>query len=209
MLDLLTPIIKAWPSEYGPRANDLAIQIHGGSGYTREYIVEQHYRDNRLNPIHEGTNGIQSMDLLGRKLSLNGGKTFLALLAQMQAVADTAQQDDSTHALGHALQQAVQRLGQVAQFFASQKGVAPGKLTANSAVFLDFMGRIVMAWIWTSQANVAAAALRAVSGDTAFYHGKLQAARYFIRWELPRTVQQAQLLMSLDTTCLDMEEEWF
>lgn len=209
MLDLLTPIIKAWPSEYGPRANDLAIQIHGGSGYTREYIVEQHYRDNRLNPIHEGTNGIQSMDLLGRKLSLNGGKTFMALLAEMQAVANSAQNDASTQELGQALQQAVQRLGQVAQFFAAQKGVPPSKLTANSAVFLDFMGRIVMAWIWTWQANVAAAALRVASGDQDFYRGKLQAARYFIRWELPRTTQQAQLLMSLDTTCLDMEEGWF
>jgi alkylation response protein AidB-like acyl-CoA dehydrogenase len=87
LLDLLTPIIKAWPSEYGPKANDLAIQIHGGAGYTREYIVEQHFRDNRLNPIHEGTNGIQSLDLLGRKLGLNGGRTFQQLLAMMNTTA--------------------------------------------------------------------------------------------------------------------------
>lgn len=218
MLDLLTPIIKSWPSEYGPRANDLAIQIHGGAGYTREYIVEQHYRDNRLNPIHEGTNGIQSLDLLGRKLGLNGGKTFLQLLAQMQITAKTAATNDATQELGAALQQAVQRLGTVAQFFATQRGTPPSLLTANSAVFLDLMGRVVIAWIWTWQANVAAAALQAgkvlvneklAVDDEAFYQGKLQAARYFVRWELPRTVQQAELLMKLDDTCIAMEDAWF
>lgn len=209
MLDLLTPIIKAWPSEYGPRANDLAIQIHGGAGYTREYIVEQHYRDNRLNPIHEGTNGIQSLDLLGRKLGLNGGKTFMQLLGQMQACAQEALQLDGTRELGTALQEAIQRLGHVAQFFATRQAVPATVLTANSAVFLDFMGRIVVAWIWTWQANVAARALAQGRHDAGFYHGKLQAARYFIRWELPRTVQQAELLTRLDTTCLDMVDDWF
>lgn len=208
-LDLLTPIIKAWPSEYGPRANDLAIQIHGGSGYMREYIVEQHYRDNRLNPIHEGTNGIQSLDLLGRKLGMNGGKTFLQLLAKMQEVAQTALVDESTRELGEALQQAMQRLASVARFFATQKDVPPNRLTANSAVFLDFMGRVVIAWIWTWQANIAAARLGGATADENFYRGKLQAARYFVRWELPRTVQQAELLTRLDMTCLEMEEAWF
>lgn len=210
LLDLLTPIIKAWPSEYGPRANDLAIQIHGGAGYTREYIVEQHYRDNRLNPIHEGTNGIQALDLLGRKLGLNGGNTFAQFLQQMQATAQTAQQQDATRELGDALQQAIGRLGQVAQFFATRKDTPASLLTANAAVFLDMMGRIVIAWIWTWQASTAAAALqRNPAQDESFYRGKLQAARYFIRWELPRTVQQAELLMQLDDTCISMEDTWF
>ena len=212
MLDLLTPIIKAWPSEYGPRANDIAIQIHGGAGYTREYIVEQHYRDNRLNPIHEGTNGIQSLDLLGRKLGLNGGKTLLQLLRQMQHAAETAASVDATRALSAPLLSAIQRLGTVAQFFATQHGTPPSLLTANSAVFLDLMGRVVMAWIWTWQANVAAAALQQPAinmQDAHFYNGKLQAARYFIRWELPRTEQQATLLMQLDDTCVSMQDEWF
>ncbi len=210
LLDLLTPIIKAWPSEYGPRANDLAIQIHGGAGYTREYIVEQHYRDNRLNPIHEGTNGIQSLDLLGRKLALNGGKTFQQFLQQMQATAQSALTDDVTAELGSGLQAAIARLGQVAQFFATRRETLPNVLTANSAVFLDLMGRVVMAWIWTWQANVANAHLaNANAADRDFYQGKLQAARYFIRWELPRTVQQAELLMRLDDTCISMEDAWF
>jgi butyryl-CoA dehydrogenase len=209
LLDLLTPIIKAWPSEYGPRANDLAIQIHGGAGYTREYIVEQHYRDNRLNPIHEGTNGIQSLDLLGRKLGLNGGRTFAQLLARMRATAQTARETATTRELGDDLDAAVERLLQVATFFATRRDVSPTLLTANSALFLDFMSRIVVAWIWTWQANVATAALAKGPANEDFYHGKLQAARYWLRRELPQTRVQAELLLSLDDTCLAMQDGWF
>lgn len=210
LLDLLTPIIKAWPSEYGPRANDLAIQIHGGSGYMREYIVEQHYRDNRLNPIHEGTNGIQALDLLGRKLGLNGGKTFMHLLGLMEGAAADATRYEASRAIAEAFLVGVQRLGQVAQFFAMRREVSPSLLTANAVVFLDLMGRVVIAWIWTWQAAIAARQLAEARGeDVGFYQGKLQAARYFVRWELPRTEQQAQLLMALDDTCLAMQDEWF
>jgi hypothetical protein len=73
LLDLLTPVAKSWPSQWCLEANDLAIQVHGGYGYTREYDVEQPYRDNWLNPIHEGTHGIQSLDLLGRKVGHRDG----------------------------------------------------------------------------------------------------------------------------------------
>jgi len=208
-LDLLTPIVKAWPSEYGPRANDLAIQVHGGSGYTREYIVEQHYRDNRLNPIHEGTNGIQSLDLLGRKLGLNGGRTFQQLLASMSETAEAARGHAATRELGDALGQAIGRLGEVAMFFATRRDVSPTLLTANSAEFLDFMSRIVVAWIWTWQAHIAVEALARNDIEADFYEGKLQTARYWIRRELPHTVQQAALLKSLDDTCLQMQDAWF
>ena len=78
LLEMLTPIAKAWPSQYGPVADDLAIQVHGGYGYTRDYPVEQFYRDNRLNPIHEGTNGIQGLDLLGRKVAHAGRRRAAA-----------------------------------------------------------------------------------------------------------------------------------
>ncbi|MBD0324323.1 MAG: acyl-CoA dehydrogenase family protein, partial [Aldersonia sp.] len=79
VLDILTPIAKSWPSQWCLEANSLAIQVYGGAGYTREYDVEQHYRDNRLNPIHEGTHGIQSLDLLGRKVPQQGGACMQAL----------------------------------------------------------------------------------------------------------------------------------
>src|SRR6201988_1307666 len=86
LLDILTPVAKSWPSQWCLEANNLAIQVHGGYGYTREYDVEQHYRDNRLNPIHEGTHGIQSLDLLGRKVVARNGASLAALTA---AVAET------------------------------------------------------------------------------------------------------------------------
>ena len=79
LLDILTPVGKSWPSQWCLEANNLAIQVHGGYGYTREYDVEQHYRDNRLNPIHEGTHGIQSLDLLGRKVTQRGGASLVEL----------------------------------------------------------------------------------------------------------------------------------
>ena len=84
LLDLITPVVKSFPSAYGPKANDLAIQVLGGAGYTRAYPVEQCYRDNRLNPIHEGTYGIQSLDLLGRKLWQHNGKGLTLLMQRIQ-----------------------------------------------------------------------------------------------------------------------------
>jgi hypothetical protein len=103
----------------------------------------------------------------------------------------------------------VQRLAKVAMFFATQRDVPPARLTADSAVFLDLMGRVVIAWIWVWQANIAAQKRVPGSADADFYAGKLQAARYFIRRELPRTVQQAGLLMALDDTCIAMQDDWF
>src|SRR6185436_18396724 len=112
LLEMLTPIAKAWPSRWGPVADDLAIQVHGGYGYTRDYPVEQFYRDNRLNPIHEGTNGIQALDLLGRKVVAQGG-AGLALLTG--AIGATTARAASTEWSGFAadLDRAVQRLASV------------------------------------------------------------------------------------------------
>ena len=90
LLDILTPVGKSWPSQWCLEANNLAIQVHGGYGYTREYDVEQHYRDNRLNPIHEGTHGIQSLDLLGRKVTQRGGASLAALGHAVGATIATA-----------------------------------------------------------------------------------------------------------------------
>ncbi|MEP3563394.1 MAG: acyl-CoA dehydrogenase family protein, partial [Marinobacter sp.] len=110
LLDLLTPVIKAWPSEFGPKANDLAIQVYGGAGYTREYPVEQCWRDNRLNPIHEGTNGIQALDLLGRKIWQDQSHGLQLLMQEMQADLQAATADRCQQwalSLSETLQQAV------------------------------------------------------------------------------------------------------
>ncbi|OMB86997.1 acyl-CoA dehydrogenase [Mycolicibacterium conceptionense] len=200
VLDILTPIAKSWPSQWCLEANNLAIQVHGGYGYTREYDVEQHYRDNRLNPIHEGTHGIQSLDLLGRKVTQHGG-AGLAALGERIAVTVAAARSGSVPELADQLDAAWQRLVAVtAGMFASGDVEAA---MANSAVYLEAFGHIVVAWIWLEQ-------VLATEGQTGdFYDGKRQAARYFFRYELPRTAPQLDLLESLDRTTLEMRANWF
>ncbi|SEO60394.1 acyl-CoA dehydrogenase [Aquisalimonas asiatica] len=211
LLDLLTPVVKSWTAEYGCKANDLAIQVLGGAGYTRDYPVEQFYRDNRLNPIHEGTNGIQGMDLLGRKMHQNGGAGFKALLTRVSAAVEEARGHDETAPLAADLEQAMGTVTATARALGEAFGSAgPERVMANASVYLDLMGRFVVSWLWLRQATVAARALPdAHADDTAFYQGKLQAARYYLRWELPRIEHQSRLLQGLDDTCLAMREDWF
>ena len=202
LLDILTPVAKSWPSQWCLAANDLAIQVHGGYGYTREYDVEQHYRDNRLNPIHEGTHGIQSLDLLGRKVSQRGGASMTELdKAVSGAVAQASAAGGEAAQLAACLRSSWERLVAVTSgMFAS--GDAEAAL-ANSVVYLEAFGHVVVAWMWLEQFVAA----EGRSGD--FYDGKRQAARYFFRYELPRTAPQLDLLESLDRTTLDMRDTWF
>jgi butyryl-CoA dehydrogenase len=199
LLDMLTPIAKAWPSQWGPVADDLAIQVHGGYGYTRDYPVEQFYRDNRLNPIHEGTQGIQSLDLLGRKVVMQGG-AGLALLGE--TITATTARAAGTEWAGFAadLDAAVARLGAVT---ATLWGAGDPEVTlANSHVYLEAAGHLVVAWLWLEQA------LATGTSDSDFHEGKRQAARFFWRWELPRVHHRFDLLESLDRTVLDTQDRW-
>jgi alkylation response protein AidB-like acyl-CoA dehydrogenase len=202
LLDILTPVAKSWPSQWCLAANDLAIQVHGGYGYTREYDVEQHYRDNRLNPIHEGTHGIQSLDLLGRKVTQRGGASLAEVdKALSGAVAQATAAGGEAAQLAEQLRSSWDRLVAVTSgMFAS--GDAEAAL-ANSVVYLEAFGHIVVAWMWLEQFVAA----EGRSGE--FYDGKRQAARYFFRYELPRTAPQLDLLESLDRTTLDMRDGWF
>jgi len=212
LLDILTPIAKSWPSQWCLEANSLAIQVHGGYGYTREYNVEQFYRDNRLNPIHEGTHGIQGLDLLGRKVVMKDGAAFKALGQVVQATIERAMAsgDDGLATHGKALAARVARLADVtSQLWAAGD---PAVTLANASVYLEAFGHVVVAWIWLEQAMLAHTALAALPSDHAdagFYRGKLAAADYFFRWELPKVGPQLDLLASLDRTTLDMQDAWF
>ncbi|MBM7806155.1 butyryl-CoA dehydrogenase [Geodermatophilus bullaregiensis] len=199
LLDTLTPIAKAWPSQWGPVADDLAIQVHGGAGYTRDYPVEQFYRDNRLNPIHEGTNGIQALDLLGRKVTMHGG-AGLRLLAETIG-ATTARAAATPFAdLAADVDAAVERLVQVT---ATLWGPGdPAVALANASAYLEAAGHTVVAWLWLEQAL----ATRDETSD--FHEGKRAAARYFQRWELPKVHTWLDLLESLDRTVLDTPDAW-
>jgi len=201
LLDTLTPIVKSWPSQWCLEANNLAIQVHGGYGYTREYDVEQHYRDNRLNPIHEGTHGIQGLDLLGRKVVMNGGAGLASLLGVMgKTIARATERGGEAATLAAQLQAAADRTAEVTMTL-----WGPGDIDlalANATVYLEAVGHVVVAWLWLEQ-------FLAADGDGDFYEGKRQAARYFFNWELPKTGPQFDLLASLDRTTLDMAPTWF
>ena len=203
LLDILTPIAKSWPSQWCLEANNLAIQVHGGYGYTREYNVEQFYRDNRLNPIHEGTHGIQGLDLLGRKVVMHEGAALTLLGAKVRA---TIAQSGTTELseLGGALLQRWQRLLDVTTQLHHSGDV--NTTLANASIYLEAFGHIVVSWIWLSQALCA---LEAESDEPNFYAGKLQACRWFFLYELPKVDPQLLLLASLDTTSLTMQDNWF
>ena len=212
LLDLLTPVVKSFPSIYGTKANELAIQVLGGSGYIREYPVEQCYRDNRLNPIHEGTQGIQSLDLLGRKLWQKNGLGQKLLMERIQTTLQSAANEAELAELVESYQSLLKVFVETTTFLGMtlQSGKVEEAL-ANSAVYLDMMGKMVIAWLWLEMSDVAIKKYRAsdAEDDQAFMAGKLQAARYFLRWELPEIKHQADLLKSLDDTCASMPKDWF
>lgn len=199
LADVLTPVVKSWPSQWGLVANDHAIQIHGGYGYTRDYPVEQFYRDNRLNPIHEGTFGIQAADLLGRRVRQHDGAGLRLLCERMRATAAAAD-CGSWSSEAAALRGAVTRVAQVTSLL-WRDGDRVAAL-ANAAVYLEAVGHVVIAWVWLSQA------LATQGRDGPFYRGKQAAARYFFTHELPRTAPQFDLLASRDTSLLTLDDTW-
>ncbi|MBG0560081.1 acyl-CoA dehydrogenase [Actinoplanes aureus] len=195
LLDVLTPIVKAWPSQWCRLADDHAIQVHGGYGYTREYPVEQFYRDNRLNSIHEGTDGIQALDLLGRKVTMKGGAGLALLLDRIRATASSVKGD-----LGEPVLAACDRLAATtAKLWA--KG-DPSSALVNATAYLDAAGHLVIAWLWLEQH------LAAGDKEGDFYDGKRLAARYFVTHELPRIGPMLDLLDSGDTLLRDMDDAW-
>ena len=198
LLDILTPIAKSWPAQWCLAANDLAIQVHGGYGYTRDYPVEQYYRDNRLNQIHEGTHGIQALDLLGRKVVLDGGAALTLLVRTIkETIATAVAAPGEAPTFADQLDRAVDRLVSVtAELWA---GRDPAVALANATVYLEAAGHVVLAWIWLEQ-------LLAVGDrEGAFYGGKKAAAQYFYRFELPTVHWRFDLLGALDRTTLDLD----
>jgi Acetyl-CoA dehydrogenase C-terminal like/Acyl-CoA dehydrogenase, C-terminal domain len=205
LLEVLTPIAKSWPSEWCLEANSLAIQVHGGYGYTRDFPVEQYWRDNRLNMIHEGTHGIQALDLLGRKVLMENGKGMQLLAARMQASMARA----GSHAVltEHAasLGQALAEVG-AATRAAWSTGV-PGEALANAVPYMQAFGHTVLAWIWL---DVACAALEAdPQGQVTATRGRLGAAQFFFHYELPKIGAWLSVVESRDMTCASFPEEAF
>ncbi len=204
LLDFLTPIIKAWFSDQALVANHNALQIFGGYGYTRDFPVERIYRDNRLNPIHEGTNAIQAIDLLGRKASMRGGAAFDAVIAAIDDTLTEAEAVPAAHDIAAETRACRDRLVETTrQLMAAAPEAGPIRLLANAEAYMDLAGLTVFGWVWTRQVIAAA------DDDSDFAHGKQATARYVARWELPRSAQRAALLQALDGTLVDMQDTWF
>ena len=213
LLEVLTPIVKSWPSEWCLEGNSLAIQIHGGYGYTRDFPVEQYWRDQRLNMIHEGTHGIQAMDLLGRKVLLDKGRGLQMLGERIQATVDLADRHREsieshrerseaislqTHA--HALLQAWNDV--VQSTHAAWQGDDPALSLANAVPYMQAFGHTVIAWVWLDVAL-------ASQGEGDANHGRRQACQFFFQYELPKIGAWLNVVNSRDSTCADMPEAAF
>ena len=210
LLEVLTPIAKSWPSEWCLEANSLAIQVHGGYGYTRDFPVEQYWRDNRLNMIHEGTHGIQGLDLLGRKVLMHDGAALKLLAARMQATMRAAAEYDTLRAPSRQLQSALQALESATR--AAWAEAAPEQALANATPYLQAFGHVVLAWLWLDVATACEQRLGREQADAVMLdalHGRLAAMRYFYAYELPKIDAWLLPVAARQPLCREMRESWF
>jgi butyryl-CoA dehydrogenase len=202
LLEVLTPIAKSWPSEFCLEANSMAIQIHGGYGYTRDFPVEQYWRDQRLNMIHEGTHGIQAADLLGRKVVMEGGRGLQLVAGRINGTIERALQRPALAGYANALASALQAVGAATKAaWATQE---PAAALANAVPYMQAFGHTVIAWTWLD------VALSIPHETEAPAHiGRLAATRYFFHYELPKIGAWLGVVSSRDPTCAQVPEEAF
>ena len=207
LLEMLTPIAKSWPSEWCLEANSLAIQVLGGYGYTRDFPVEQYWRDNRLNMIHEGTHGIQALDLLGRKVVMQGGAGLKLLASKIDATIARALAVPALATHANALAAALAHLGAATQ--AAWATGEPDEALANATPYLQAFGHVVLAWVWLDVALCAQQRLADRAADADMLRGLFAAQTYFFHYELPRIGAWLTVVETRDATCRMMDEAWF
>lgn len=205
LLEVLTPIAKSWPSEWCLEANSMAIQVHGGYGYTRDFPVEQYWRDNRLNMIHEGTHGIQAADLLGRKVLMEDGRGMQLLAARITDTIARAARVPSLSAHAKALAEALQHIGNATK--AAWATGNPQEALANAVPYMQAFGHTVLAWIWLDVAQHALErdATKALPATA----GRIGATDYFFNYELPKIGAWLHVVERRDPTCAALPEEAF
>jgi hypothetical protein len=225
LIDLLTPVIKSYCSERGFEICVEAIQVYGGYGYTREYPVEQLLRDCKIASIYEGTNGIQAMDLLGRKLGMKNGAVFMNFLQEIQKVTGQAKKVKGLEHLANRVDEAVNRLGEIALHLGKTVLSPDFKVAfAYAKPFLDVMGDVCMAWMLLWRATIAVPKLEKLAGgldpgarvakaaknkDLVFYEGQFQSARYFINSLLPITMGKMNAIEAGDPASVEIPEAAF
>ena len=212
LLDLLTPVAKTFPAEKGFEANALAVQIHGGYGYTSEYLPESWLRDQKLNSIHEGTTGIQGLDLLGRKVVAEAGAPLRLLREEMVLADARAQAAGVDPRIGGQVLGAMDVVGSLTMHLAeSALGGDVEAMLLHSADYMELFSLVVIGWQWLAQAAAAKEARSVARGedDLAFYAGKLCAAQYWANTELPRVLALADLCRAGEDSYAKMRPEWF
>jgi alkylation response protein AidB-like acyl-CoA dehydrogenase len=211
LLDLLTPAAKTYPSEMGVLSVSQGLQVLGGYGFCDEFPLEQFYRDIRIHPIHEGSTGIQGMDLLGRKIVMNGGKAFSLFLEEVGATIKSAKNRDSLKPYAEKLDDALNSLRNTT--FGLTKIGSYGRtenFLADATLYLELFSIVAIAWQWLKQGIVATRSIEASSGesDKAFYSGKLVTMKYFFHYELPKTKGLLERLSENDGLTVNFDENW-
>ena len=211
MLEILTPIVKTYPSEYGIVSVSNAVQVLGGYGFTMDFDVQQYYRDIRIMSIYEGTTGIQSIDLLGRKIQLHQGRAFHVLIAEMMGTAAKANGIHELKVYAGKFIDAVERMKKVLSHlvsFAKQGDVE--KYLADANLFMELSGIVTVAWQWLKQGIIAQQALSG-SGQSAsgieFYNSKMETMKFYYKYELPKTLALEDSLLNTEWLTIKGEKE--
>ena len=198
MIDLLTPIAKGYVSDRASDVCNIGLQVFGGYGYIRDYPQEQLVRDCRITQIYEGTNGIQAMDLLGRKLGRNQGKPLMELMGEIESIIARAKNKKLLQPMTTAMEKALNRLGEVAMHLgAAAMSSQVMAAFAHAATFMEVSGDIIMAWMLLWRAVVATDQLDGAGKqkDMLFYQGQVKSAEYFIGTMLPVTMGKMDAIM--------------
>jgi alkylation response protein AidB-like acyl-CoA dehydrogenase len=211
LLDLLMPVAKSYPSEMGVQSVSQSLQTFGGYGFTEDFPVEQLYRDIRITPIYEGTTGIQAQDLLGRKMTMKGGKAPQLLFAEMKRTIAQASTHNDLKRYADQLSDEMDRVQDVMKSLmphAMQGDIE--RYLSDATLFLEFFGIVVVAWQWLKQAVVAQETLLTQNpqGDElAFYEGKLHTMKFYFHYEVPKTLGLAVRLKDPEVLTIVTEKE--
>ncbi len=212
LIDLLIPVAKGFVTDRAFDVCSLGVQVYGGYGYIREYPMEQLLRDCRITMIYEGTNGIQAMDLLGRKLGMKKGKPIMDLLGEIQVTIAAAKKLSATEELANKVQAAVNKLGEAA-IHMGQTAMSAAVMTAFAFAypFMEVTGDVIFSWMLLWRATIAAEKLEngAKKKDKAFYEGQLKSAEFFAHSVLPATLGKMDAILASNRAVVDISEDAF
>lgn len=212
LLEMLTPIVKTYPSEIGSVSVSNGLQVLGGYGYCNDFILQQYFRDIRIFPIYEGTTGIQSLDLLGRKIPMGNGKALALLSAEIMGAITEASKYNDLAPYAKKLGAKLKLVQEVLQFLMpfAQKGDYE-RFLSDATVFMEFFGNVVIGWLWLEMATKAQIAL--VAGDTQytkeFFNAKVHAMKFYYKYELPKTTALAEVLMNKEVLTVAADTKMF